>query len=349
SEPKPPLDLRVSKQPSLRDIAKVSKVSVSTVSMVLNERPGISPKTRDRVRQAATKLGYDWTAQKVNSRAVTVGLVIEQGSMPVLLDIFYGNVIRGFQSEAQRLGYQVLLHMYGREPEGFEAVHSELSGQVRGLVIANDGDITPEMVVQLEATDAPLVLIENHVEGHHLPSVLGDNFTAGYSVMRHLLSLGHREIAILRGPDKYSSLVDRLRGCLSAAAEVDLHIPKQYIPYPKAAHPQKGYFQMKEVLALPQRPTAVVAISDKTAFGAMSAITEAGLGIPEDISVIGIDNVVESAYTHPPLTTFHIPKRDMGILAMRILHRLISGDQEIPVKSVVYGDLLVRESCRCIT
>ena len=235
--------------------------------------------------------------------------------------------------------------MYDREREGLDAVQSELAGRVCGLVIANDGDITPEMVVQLEATEAPIVLIENHVEGHHLPSVLGDNFTAGYIVMRHLLSLGHREIAILRGPDKYSSLVDRLRGCLSAAAEADLRIPEQFMPVTASKHPQKGYLQMKEVLALAQRPTAAVAISDKTAFGAMSALREARLRIPEDIAVISIDNVVESAYTHPPLTTFDIPKCEMGILAMRILHRIITGDQDIPVKSIVYGDLVIRDSC----
>jgi DNA-binding LacI/PurR family transcriptional regulator len=335
----------VSKQPSLRDIAKATNVSVSTVSLVLNDRPGISTKTRERVRQTATKLGYDWTAHKANNHAAAIGLIIEQGSMPVLLDVFYGDIIRGFQAESQRLGYQVLLHMYDRTQQGLDAVQSELGGRVHGLVIANDGDITPEMVVQLEAAEAPLVLIENHVEGHHLPSVLGDNFTAGYSVMRYLLSLGHREIAVLRGPAKYSSLVDRLRGCLSAAAEADLRIPEQYMPVTMSKHHQKGYLEMKGVLALTPRPTAVVAISDKTAFGAISAITETGLRIPEDISVISIDNVTESAYTHPPLTTFHIPKREMGILAMRTLHRLITGEQEIPVKSIVYGDLVIRESC----
>ncbi len=265
--------------------------------------------------------------------------------MPVLLDVFYGDVIRGIQSESRRLGYQVLLHMYDREREGLDLVQSELAGSARGLVIANDGDITPEMVVQLEATEAPLVLIENRVDGHHLPTVLGDNFTAGYSVMRHILSLGHREIAILRGPDKYSSLVDRLRGCLAAAAEADIHIPELLMPVTRSKHPHKGYLQMKKILVREQRPTAVVAISDKTAFGAMSALNEAGLRIPEDMSIISIDNVSESAYTQPPLTTFNIPKDEMGILAMRILHRIIAGDQEIPVKSIVYGDLVVRETC----
>jgi DNA-binding LacI/PurR family transcriptional regulator len=105
---------------------------------------------------------------------------------------------------------------------------------------------------------------------------------------------------------------------------------------------------MKRVLALAPRPTAVVAISDKTAFGAMSAILEAGLSIPRDIAIVGIDNVTDSLYAHPPLTTYHIPRREMGVLAMRKLHRIISGEPEIAVKSVVYGELIVRESCGAV-
>jgi LacI family transcriptional regulator len=235
--------------------------------------------------------------------------------------------------------------MYDRRTEGLEAVQSDLLERVQGLIIANDGDITPEMVVQLEEAETPLVLIENHVEGHRLPSILGDNFTAGYTVMRHLLSLGHREIAVLRGPAKYSSLVDRWRGCLAALGEHDLTLPKEFLPPPVSEHPQKGYLQMKKVLALPKKPTAVVAISDKTAFGAISAIREAGLSIPHDIAIVSIDNVADSVYTHPPLTTYHIPRREMGVLAMQKLHRIIEGRPEIAVKSVVYGELIVRESC----
>jgi len=324
----------------------MTDVSVSTVSLVLNDRPGISSQTRSRVLEAATRLGYDVTPPSSNHQATnTIGLMIEQGSIHALLDAFYGNVIRGFQSEAQRLGYQVLLHMYDQNIEGLDAVQSDLAERVQGLIIANDGDITPQMVVQLENAEMPLVLIENHVEGHRLPSILGDNFTAGYTVMRHLLDLGHRDIAILRGPTKYSSLVDRLRGCMAALGEVGLTIPDSLMPPPISEHPQKGYLQMKRVLVQPRLPSAVVAISDKTAFGAISAIREAGLSIPNDIAIASIDNVADSAYTDPPLTTYHIPKREMGVLAMQKLHRIIEGRPEIPVKSVVYGELLVRESC----
>ena len=242
-------------------------------------------------------------------------------------------------------GHQVLLHMFDRTAERLEGLRASLAHEVQGLVVANDGDITPEMVIQLEALNLPLVLIENHIPGQQLPCVVGDNFTAGYTVMQHLLALGHRSIAVLRGPRKYSSLMDRLKGCLAAAAEAGLIIPPSYMPHPVSGHPMKGYVQVQELLQLPQRPSAIVAISDKTAFGAMEAIKEAGLRIPEDVAIASIDDVVESAYTRPPLTTFRVPKYEMGVLAMQKLQRLIANEQEIAVKSIVYGELVVRESC----
>jgi LacI family transcriptional regulator len=331
------------RRPSMRDVADAANVSVSAVSLVVRGKPGVATETRERVWEAISQLGYT-VAPSENGKSATVGLLIERSSMPVILDIFYGDVIRGFQTEAQRLGYQVLLHMFDHAAESLETLRTSLTGEVDGLVVANDGDITREMVIQLEALQAPLVLVESYLPGEQLPCVLGDNFTAGYTVMRHLLDLGHRSIAILRGPRKYSSLMDRLKGCLAAAAEAGILIPPEFMPHPVSGHPQKGYVQMREILRLPQRPTAIVAISDKTAFGAMEAIKEAGLRIPEDIAIAGIDDVSESAYARPPLTSYRIPRMEMGILAMQKLHHLINGETEVAVKSVIYGDLVVRDS-----
>src|ERR687886_248550 len=309
------------RQPSMRDVADAAKVSTSAVSLVVRGKPGIAPQTRERVWTAIEQLGYTVPASE-NGRLASVGLLIEQNTMPALLDIFYGDVIRGFQAEAQRLDYQVHLHMFDMAAGDLDGLYTTLAGEVNGLV-----------------------LVENYLSTRQLPCVLGDNFTAGYTVMEHLLGLGHRSIAILRGPRKYSSLVDRLKGCLAAAATVGIFIPPEYIPHPVSEHPRKGYVQMHEILQLAQRPTAVVAISDKTAFGAMEAIKEACLRIPEDIAIVSIDDVTESAYTRPPLTCFHIPRADIGQLAMQKLHRLIRGEREVPARSIVYGSLVVRESC----
>jgi LacI family transcriptional regulator len=327
----------------MRDVALAANVSVSAVSLVVRGRPGVAPETRERVRAVIAQLGYT-VATPENGRPTAVGLLIERSSMPVILDIFYGDVIHGFQAEAQRLGYQVHLHMFDKAAESLESLRTTLAGEVHGLVVANDGDITPEMVIQLEALQLPLVLVESYLPGQQLPCVLGDNFTAGYTVMEHLIERGHRSIAILRGPRKYSSLMDRLKGCLAAAAEAGILVPPDYMPHPVSGHPKKGYVQMHEILRLPQRPTAIVTISDKTAIGAMEAIKEAGLRIPEDIAIASIDDVAESAYTRPPLTSFRISRAAMGQLAMQKLDRLIAGNAETPVKSIVYGELVVRET-----
>ena len=329
----------------MRDVAEMANVSVSAVSLVVRNKPGVADDTRQRVWEAISRLGYTVANPHEDGRAPMVGLLIEQGSMPAVLDIFYGEVIRGFQTEAQRLGYQVRLHMFDRAEERFDRMYTSLADDVQGLVIANDGDITAEMVAQAQTAQLPLVLIENYIPGQALPCVIGDNFTAGYTVTRHLLSLGHQAVALLQGPPKYSSLVDRLRGCLAAAAEARILIPVEWMPPPLGGTFQRGYLQMREILKLPERPTAVVAMHDKIAFSAMEAIKEAGLRIPEDIVIASIDDVAESPLVRPPLTSFHIPRAEMGILAMQKLHRMINGEPEIAVKSIVYGDLVVRESC----
>lgn len=330
--------------PTMRDVARAANVSASAVWMVIHDKPGVAPETSKRIWEKISELGYT-VKDNAKRQMQTVGLLIEKGSIPAIMDSFYGDIIRGFQSEAQQAGFQVNLIMFDRVTETLNLLKKGVMKSVSGLVVANDGDITPEMVLQLKALDMPVVLIENHIDAHQFPCVLGDNFSAGYMITRHMLSLGHREIAVLPGPTKYSSLVDRLRGCRAAMAEAGLLIRPEWMPKPVSGNPLKGYVQMKEILQLDHHPTAVIAISDKTAMGAMDALQEAGWRVPEDIAIASIDNIVESAYTRPPLTTVHLPKLEMGILAFQKLHHLITSETDIPVKSIVYSKLIVRESC----
>jgi DNA-binding LacI/PurR family transcriptional regulator len=331
--------------PTMRDVARAANVSASAVWMVIHNKPGITPETSKRVWEKIAELGYTVKDNNNNLYAQTVGLLIEKGSIPAMMDSFYGDIIRGFQSEAQRSGYQVNLFMFDRTIETLDLLKTGVIKSISGLVVANDGDITPEMVIQLKASNVPVVLVENHLDDQQLPCVLGDNFSAGYIVTQHILNLGHRNIAVLPGPTKYSSLVDRLRGCRAALAEAGLLIPADWMPKPVSGHPLKGYVQMKEILSLGRYPSAVIAISDKTALGAIEALKEEGWRIPEDIAIASIDNIVESAYTRPALTTVHLPKLEMGILAFQKLHHLITSESDIPVKSLVYSELIVRESC----
>lgn len=338
----------VKRRSNIRDVAAAAKVSPSAVSLVIRSKPGVAADTRERVWAVINELGYEVPAYVTTARRQAVCLLIEKGAMPTVLDLFYGDIIRGFQAEAQRLGYDVLLHMYDSSADSPELLLSTLPEEARGLVIANDGDIRPETIKELKVRELPLVLVENHLTDHHVRSVVGDNFEAGFEVTRHLLDLGHRKIAILRGPDKYSSLVDRYRGALAALAETGELPPTHFLPQPVSGHPKKGYRQMMEILAQDDRPTAVVAVSDKTAFGALEAIRDSGLHVPDDISLAGIDNVSDSEHTVPPLTTYSIPRHEMGVEAMRNLHDLITTGQYVAAKHVMYGELVVRSSTKPI-
>jgi LacI family transcriptional regulator len=235
--------------------------------------------------------------------------------------------------------------MFDRTTQNLDLLRTGFAQKVSGIVVANDGDITSETIMQLKIPNVPVVLIESYVEDREFSCILGDNFMAGYKVTKHILGLGHRKIAILKGPTKYSSLVDRLRGCKAALAEEGLIVPEHWMPEPVSGHPLKGYVQMREILEQGEYPTAVIAISDKTAFGAMEATREIGMRIPDDIAIVSIDNTLESGYTRPPLTTVHIPKYEIGVLGMQKLHRLITEEDTIATKTIVYSELIVRESC----
>jgi len=188
--------------------------------------------------------------------------------------------------------------------------------------------------------------VDNYVVDQPLHCVVADNVTAGYLATRHLLRLGHRRVGLLAGPHKYRSLVDRQEGYIVALAEQQLPIDHGLIMPPiHHAGEQKGYQQMLRLLDLPDRPTAIVAISDKTAFGAMEALKERGLRIPQDMALVSIDGVAESAHTTPPLTTVGVPRAEMGAEAVRRLLALTRGPVASPTKTILYTRLIVRQSC----
>ncbi len=185
---------------NMRDIASAANVSVTTVWMVIHEKPGISPSTVEKVWSAINDLDYKPRKSISSSRLDTVGLLMEQSSIPAISDVFYGDVIRGVQSEAERLGMRVVLSVFDRNKRNFDL--NGLINDVRGVVVANDGDLPVQTVLQLTALDIPIVLIESYIADHGFPCVLGDNFMAGYQITRHILNLGHRDIASVEGPSQ---------------------------------------------------------------------------------------------------------------------------------------------------
>lgn len=332
------------KTPNMRDIAAAAGVSLSTVSLVVNSKSGVSPDRRERVLQAIKDLGYvmDGHANGLTETKV-FGLLMESLSEASRSEGFYTRIVSGIEETGYNLGYKVLLHVYRPEIDPLSSIRELMGRDIEGLIIANDGDVTPEVIRKISSAGIPLVLVENY-QPEPIHSVTADNFAAGRIMTEHLIALGHRRIGALGGPVKYSSLCDRMRGHQIAMIEHGLPIDPALYPKPISGNPRKGYVQMQQLLALPDRPTAVFAVSDRAAFGAMEAIKDAGLRIPDDISIVGIDDVRDSAYSFPPLTTYRVPKYDLGKSAVAILHRLMSQEDLPPARTVLLGQIEIRQS-----
>jgi DNA-binding LacI/PurR family transcriptional regulator len=348
TEAEPPESpLRRGHRPSMRDVARAAGVSAATVSLVVTGQSGVSEETRARTLAVMQQMGYARPPKpRREGQRYTLAIITEQLLQPVEHDIFYSEILQGIQTEAQRQRHRVMLNLLEGGESGVDALLDGLRGEVDGLILANGGDLTDDAIRRLIASSVPAVLVDNYVVDQPLHCVVADNVTAGYLATRHLLHLGHTRIGLLTGPRKYRNLVDRQEGYLDALTEHGIPPDPSLMPLPTHhAGGQKGYQQLLQLLDLDRPPTAVVAISDKTAFGAMEALKERGLQIPRDVALVSIDDVLESAYTTPPLTTVSVPRAEMGVEAVHRLLALLRGESPRPTKTVLYTHLVIRESC----
>jgi LacI family transcriptional regulator len=333
---------------TIKDVAREAQVSVAAVSLYLNNKPGLSEQTRERIRLVVERLGYVPRRQKaeINGSRGLIGLLVEKLPLPVFSDLFYAEVVQGIESRARQLGYHtVLAVMDPTENSGIPRVVSER--QVEGLIALGGGDLTDQLIVSLAEYQLPVVLVDNYLLEPVVDCVLPDNEMGAYAATQHLLAQGHRRIAIIMGPSKYKSLTDRLQGYVRAMMEAGLASCTDLMqPSLSQGTPNKGYREAQALLQRPERPTAIFCISDRTAFGALAAVKEARLQVPRDIALVGFDNVRDSEYTNPPLTTVQVPKQELGLVAMERLIDLINGQpmNTLPMKLVLPTRLVVRES-----
>ena len=331
-------------RPTITDVAREAQVSTTAVSLYLHNKPGLSQATRERIARAVDKLDYVPRGQRKGNASDLIGLLVENLPLPLFSDIFYAEMVQGLESQARQLGYHTVLTVV--DPQHNDGVPPLVAErQVAGLVAVGGGDITDEFIASIADTRVPLVLVDNYLLDGVADCVLPDNEMGAYSATRHLIERGHRRIAIIMGPAKYKPLIDRQQGYLRAMMEAGLGPdPELMQPSLSKGVPNKGYREMYALLARQQRPTAVFCVSDRTAFGALTAIKEVGLRVPEDVALVGFDDVRESEHTNPPLTTVHVPKREMGIVAAQRLADLINRPQAgvPPFKLVLPTYLVIR-------
>jgi DNA-binding LacI/PurR family transcriptional regulator len=328
------------RQPSIKDIAKLARVSHSTVSRALQNSPLVNEKTAEKIRQIARESGYRASAVArglVTKRTRTIGLVVT-----TVADPFASEVVSGIEQAANDRGYAVFLAESNGEPERErKIVQSFAERRVDGIVVTSSR-VGALYLPLLSEMMVPIVLVNNQHPGAFVHSVTIGNLEGSRAAARHLMGLGHRRIAYLGGQFGYQSDTERFAGYREALDAAGIPFFPELVVHGDGK-PEEAMRAMEKLLALPEPPTAVCCYNDMSALGAMRSIRLRGLRVPEDISVVGFDDLFLASYTQPPLTTVRQPMRRMGQLAMESLFRLMSGE-ESEIRIRVDAELIVRES-----
>lgn len=326
--------------PSIKDIARLARVSHSTVSRALQKSPLVNARTAEIIRQIAHESGYRASAVArglVTKRTLTIGLVVT-----TIADPFASEVACGIEEAANDLGYSVFLADSNADPQRErQIVQSFAERRVDGIVVTSSR-VGALYLPLLSEMGVPIVLVNNQHPGEFVHSVTIGNIAGSREAANHLIGLGHRRIAYLGDQFGYQSDAERLAGYRQALDEARIpFLPELLVR--GDGKPEEAMRAMAELLALPEPPTAVCCYNDMSALGAMRAIHLQGKRVPEDISLVGFDDLFLASYTEPRLTTVRQPMRRMGLLAMESLFRLMSGeDSEIRIS--VETELIVRES-----
>jgi LacI family transcriptional regulator len=341
---------------TIRDIAKDSGFSVSTVSIVLNNAPlsrYIAAETRQRIEKAARRLGYrpNQLARSLRSqRNHTIGLMVFD-----ITDPFVTPILRGIETALFQASYVSLLADAQNERERFERyLEMLLERRVEGLVVlANWLVVDIKVLEHLSQRSVPAVVIGRNLQMESVSSVMVDNEAGGFLALQHLYSLGHRKIAFLRGPSALDDSRERWQGVRNFARSAGLTIDEKLVmDLPNSFDPNQGFEAghrlTEEMLSRKRHFTALMAFDDVTALGALRALAQAGVSVPERCSVIGFDDVAPAALAMPALTTVRQPMETMGATAVRLLNENIIALMEkrefIPPHRKLPPELVVRQS-----
>lgn len=328
-----------------KEIAERLGVSIATVSRALNDQPGVSSEVRERVLKLMSETGYspDIRARSlVTSMTHTIAFVVRQPEPEAPEDPFYPIIMAGAQAYLSQHNYHILLATVDEQamarPRDFGVVNQR---RVDGLILAGP-DISAGFILGQMASGIPLVLVDNCLSRTSLDCVLNDDEGGAYSATRRLVEYGHKRIAFLSGPQEWVSNRDRVRGYQRAVKEANqeallLHGAETTIA--------SGTEMMQQALERWPNVTALCAVNDAVAIGAIRAASRLGRRTPDDLSVIGFDDINWAAMNEPPLSTVHVFKRRMGELAAQRLLDAIQHPNTPPSKIIVSTKLVLRDSC----
>ena len=361
---------------TIEDIARIAGVSEATVSRVLNQKPDVAPATRERILRIMEENGFVpsiTAAGLAGGRTRLIGALVPSLTWPLIPEI-----MRGIAEVVEQTAYEMVLYSISHGKDRVSVIDRILGAKlIEGLVaVFPDGGAKPgyssgdhhvsQHLTDLYERGFPVVMIDDQSGPMRAPWVSADNRIGAYVAVKHLIDLGHRRIAHIKGPAIYQCTLDRYEGYRQALREAGLALDPSLVVEGEFTS-ETGHDCAVALLSLPERPTAVFAGNDNMAYGVLTAAEEQGVRIPQDLALVGFDDAAPAAHTRPSLTTARQPFFEMGQQATRLLLSLVdtprttlpglqgrtvplryfpanvSGSQE-PIRIQLPTDLIVRES-----
>lgn len=332
---------------NIKELAGKLGVSVTTVSRVLNgksEKFRISKSTSRKVLDAARQ--YHYSPNRIArglklEKTETIGLII-----PDIANPYFGSIAKTIEMEAHRNGYSIILC------DSLDDVSTEaellqlLTGRkVDGIIIAPTGK-SSRHVLEIQQMGIPVVIIDRYFPDANLPFVTTDNYTGAFLAVQHLIETGHRHIACIQGINGISANNDRVKGYRDALQKNGIAVDEALILGTDFGG-ENGYIQTRKLLELPNRPTAIFALGNLISLGTLRALKEAGLIVPEDISIVSFDEQPYSAFLACPMTTVEQPREEIGRLALEMLMKKMAGELLVTDENIMLKPrLIVRESVK---
>ncbi len=332
---------------TIKDVAKQANVSISTVSRVINDSKPVSDEIKKRVLEVIRETGYTpnpVARSLVMKKSHTIGVIV-----PDIASSYVGEVLNAMEEIAKAYAYEIILcNSYGELEQELKYLNLLNSKQVEGIIFITYR-LKQEHKDFIDMNKMPVVMVNRKMqEDDNMYSVTVDHFDAAYQMTKYLLEQGHKKIALIRsGTTKETFGIDQLGGYQKALEESGISVNEDFVFDGNFKAP-KAYEAVQSMIDSGNLPTVIFATADDMAIGAMNALYDNGFKIPEDVSVVGFYDTKMSNLYRPKLTTIRQPIYDMGAVAIRLLIKLIKGEEVADNMILLPHELIVRDSCRKI-
>ena len=325
---------------TISEIAELAKVSKTTVSRVINKKPDVSPKTREKIEEIIRQYDFSpnaFASAILKKRSDTIAIIIPYDETYILFNPYYSDMIRGVSSEIKKYGYYLML-IYSNTTDYLAAIRQK---RVDGIIMLSPGASHLEIIEQILQHGIPFVLSSRvyGIDGVH--SIVTDDYGGACCAVEHLVSLGHTKIGFINGPEILASSMERLLGYKRVLEKAGIPFDENIVVNGDTSI-ESGYNITKQYLKVPGL-SAIFTGSDLMAIGAISAINEAGKSVPDDISLVGFDDMQFSSYLNPPLTTVRQHAFQKGSLAAGMLVSIIK-DEDVEQQIKMPVELIIRKS-----